>query len=241
MFSFVPTTKPANDSRSTFLGVFVIFDFHVVFECLRFFLSISYYTGSLWLTSFCISTAFFLPDRIFIIIFDLVSVCSYLQRLMVFMSLQKFKTLAQIWQHTFLLNIWQSVNVLFQKQALGHQYIIWYILFVILPSNLKKTPNDQHVVQNVSTQCTLKPAIPSEIPSHLFVDYPISLRDSSISCDSLKYGNCDIIIIIIIIVYVINIINIIRNVIALSYHCNYCFCFYYYYNYYYYYCYYCYY
>ena len=37
MFSFIPTKKPANDSRGTFLGVF---GFHVVFECLRFFLSI---------------------------------------------------------------------------------------------------------------------------------------------------------------------------------------------------------
>ena len=49
------STKPANDSRSTFIGVFGL---HVVFKCLRFFLSISYYTGSLWLTSFCILAAF---------------------------------------------------------------------------------------------------------------------------------------------------------------------------------------
>ena len=58
LFSFEPTTKTANGSRSTFLGVFV------VFECLRFFLRISYYTE---LTSFCILAAFFLPNEIFLI------------------------------------------------------------------------------------------------------------------------------------------------------------------------------
>ena len=75
LFSFVPTTKPANGSRSTFLGVFV------VFECLRFFLRISYYTG---LTSFCILAAFFLPNEISHIVFDFVAFFSYLQGLMVY-------------------------------------------------------------------------------------------------------------------------------------------------------------
>ena len=42
--------------------------------------------------------------------------------------------------------------------------------------------NTSHITSRLSA--LLNHAIPCEIPSHLFGDYPISLRDSLISCDS---------------------------------------------------------
>ena len=89
MFSFVPTRKPAKTVAELILVFMASMSF--LNASLRFFLSISYYTGSLWLTSFCILAAFFLPNEIFIILFEFVAVCSYLQGLMVFMCLQKLK------------------------------------------------------------------------------------------------------------------------------------------------------
>ena len=53
MFPFVPTTKPANDSvdsRCTFLGVLASMSLLNASVSS----SVCYYTGSLWLTSFCI-------------------------------------------------------------------------------------------------------------------------------------------------------------------------------------------
>ena len=115
MFSVVPTTKPANDSRSTFLGVF---GFHVIFECLSFFLSISYYTGSFWLTFSVFSLLFFcqMSKETIIIIFDFVAIYSYLQGLMVFKSLRKSSAahiLAQYLQmFSFENGLWTSVYYL---------------------------------------------------------------------------------------------------------------------------------
>ena len=159
MFSFVPTTKPANDNHSTFLGVF---GFYVVFECLRFFLSISYHTGSLWLSSFRILAAFFLPNEIFIIIFDFVAVVS---RINGFKSLQKLKLELKVRQHTFLLNICKCS---LSKKTFGHQNIIWYI-------------------QNITSRLS---AIPCEIPGNYpinLLDSSISC-DSTINI-TIGYSN----------------------------------------------------
>ena len=122
--------------RPCFLGVF---GFHVVLEYLCFFLSISYYAGSLWLTSFCILAAFFTKWDVSQCLW-LVAVFSYLQGLIGFKSLQKNQTLVQSSEAHILTQFMQLTDcIIFSfKKAFGLQYIIWHILFVELQPKLKK-------------------------------------------------------------------------------------------------------
>ena len=70
---------------------------------------------------------FFLPNEIFIIIFDFVAVFLYLQGLMIFKSLQKIK-------------LWLKFDSThsFEKGLFDISILFWYILFVMLPTKLKE-------------------------------------------------------------------------------------------------------
>ena len=115
MFSFKPTTKPANGSRSTFLGAF---GFQVGFEC-QFSFSINNYTGS-----YCIlpSVFFFLPNEIFVIVFEFVAVFSYLS----VKVCPKNQTLAQSSTAHILSKFLQTFS--FEKGLWASVYYLVYIV-----------------------------------------------------------------------------------------------------------------
>ena len=106
LFSFKPTKKPANGSRSTFLGAF---GFQIAFEC-QFFLSINNYTGSYYIL-LSVFSLLFLPNEIFVVVFDFVAIFSYL-----FLSLAKKSNYSSKFDSTHSCSI--SANVLFRKRPL---------------------------------------------------------------------------------------------------------------------------
>ena len=124
MFSFVPTRKPAMTVTVLFLVFLASMSF--LNTSIRFFLSISCYTGSLWLTSSCILAAFFLPNDYYLWLCCRLLV---LARVNGFLCVSKNSNFSAKFDSTHSCSIY--ANVLFRKGPLdiGILFGIYSLLF----------------------------------------------------------------------------------------------------------------